>query len=612
MMRSVPAAALVAFGLLAAAPAAPVLAQRPAASAAISAPIRDVRYTLAFTRASAAEREVGVTMAFSVAGPAPVLLSLPAWTPGAYEIVEFAKHVRGFEARQGGAALAWDKTDPRTWRVRPTAAGEVTIRFRARADTLDNGQAWSRPDFLLVNGTTVFLYPQGQPFSSAAAVTVETEADWLVATGMTATGPRRFTAPNYHDLVDMPFMIGKFDLDSVPQGPLTVRFATYPAGSVTGDVRATTLQAIAKMFAPMERVFGELPFRHYTVMQIADSSYGGASGLEHQNSHVDVITPLAIGNPFLNGLYAHEIFHAWNVKRLRPADLFPYRYDAVQATPWLWVSEGITDYYADLVLLRAGLTDSSQFLATTQGKIQEVDEAPPVALEDASLSTWVHPDDGTGYLYYPKGSLAGLLLDIEIRAASNNASSLDQVMRTVYERTWKQGRGFTAEDWWSTVRAAAGGRSFETFNRRYIDGREPFPYAEVLAKAGLRYVADTTREGRLGVSSRAEANGVVVVDVLPTSTAEAAGVRSGDKLLEVGGIAVTDPGFGAQWRQKYGTTEGTPVTIVVERNGQRMTLATTTRKATIVTRVLAPDPAASPAAQAVRAGLFRGTTTGER
>ena len=106
-------------------------------------------------------------------------------------------------------------------------------------------------------------------------------------------------------------------------------------------------------------------------MQIVDSSYQGASGLEHQNSHVDVITPLALGNPFLDGLYAHEIFHAWNVKRLRPADLLPYRYDRPQPTPWLWVSEGITDYYADLVLVRARLVEPAEFLRDHHGQDPE-------------------------------------------------------------------------------------------------------------------------------------------------------------------------------------------------------------------------------------------------
>src|SRR4029079_7140994 len=130
-----------------------------------------------------------------------------------------------------------------------------------------------------------------------------------------------------------------------------------------------------------------------------------------------------------------------------------------QPTPWLWESEGITDYYADLALVRSRVIDSAQLMTLTWDKASTVSEAPPTALEDASLSTWIHPTDGTGYLYYPKGALAGLTLDIMIRDASDNKKSLDDVMRSVYTTTYKLGRGFTGQDWWGAVSAAAGGKS---------------------------------------------------------------------------------------------------------------------------------------------------------
>ncbi len=187
----------------------------------------------------------------------------------------------------------------------------------------------------------------------------------------------------------------------------------------------------------------------------------------------------------LASLYAHEIFHAWNVKRMRPAEMVPYRYDRPQPTALLWISEGITDYYADLAEVRSGLTTPDQFYATTTGKIEEVASAPAVALEDASLSAWVKPVDGTDDTYYPKGSLAGLLLDIMIRDASDNRRSLDTVMREMYASSWKRSRGFTNEEWWQAVSRAAGGRSFAEFEKRYVDGRDEFPWDSVLPLGGL-------------------------------------------------------------------------------------------------------------------------------
>ena len=141
-----------------------------------------------------------------------------------------------------------------------------------------------------------------------------------------------------------------------------VRLATYPAGSVGVMQRQTALDQIKKVIPPEAAVFGETPWDTYTIMQIVDSTYGGASGLEHQSSHVDVLGPSYVASEFLPSLYAHEIFHAWNVKRLRPAEMWPYQYSHPQPTPWLWVSEGITDYYADLAEVRGGVIDEKGFM----------------------------------------------------------------------------------------------------------------------------------------------------------------------------------------------------------------------------------------------------------
>jgi predicted metalloprotease with PDZ domain len=198
---------------------------------------------------------------------------------------------------------------------------------------------------------------------------------------------------------------------------------------VSGGARVAVWEGLKLMIPAEVRVFGEVPWTTYSLLQIADPSYSGGSGLEHQNSHVDILGPGMLGTPVLPSLYAHEIFHAWNVKRLRPSDLWPYRYDQEQPTPLLWISEGITDYYADLAEVRGGVINALGFYAATNDKIDQVSSLPPTALEDASLSTWIHPRDGTEYIYYPKGSLAGFLLDILIRDASDNRHSLDDVIR---------------------------------------------------------------------------------------------------------------------------------------------------------------------------------------
>ncbi|MFI5229305.1 MAG: hypothetical protein ACHQWU_09570, partial [Gemmatimonadales bacterium] len=504
----------------------------------VSAPIRDVHYDVTFTRANGDVRLVDVAMSFSTTSAAPVLLSLPAWTPGAYEISNFSRWVTSFEATAAGKQLGWDKVDYDTWRILPAGARSVRVSFRYVADSLDNAMSWAKPDFLLFNGTNLFLYAEGQPLEFPSTVVVHTDPDWRVVTGMTQVAPRTYTAATYHDLVDMPFFVGRFDVDSARIVGRWVRFASYPAGTVSPMARAAVWDQLEHVIPPEAAVFGETPWPNYTVFEIVDSTFAGASGLEHQSSHVDVLAPSYVGGDFQPSLYAHEIFHSWNVKRLRPAGMWPYEYSHPQPTPLLWISEGVTDYYADLAEVRGGVTDERGFYMLTAEKMNEVASAVPVSLRDASLDTWVHPVDGTEYIYYPKGSLAGLALDILIRDASDDQHSLDDVLRTLYQSAYEKGHGFTAADWWSAVSAAANGKSFASFAARHIDGREAFPWDSILPLAGIR--AHQERVPRLGVLTEPGPAGIVVVNVQEGSAAAGAGDKVGDYLESVGDIPVED------------------------------------------------------------------------
>jgi predicted metalloprotease with PDZ domain len=575
-----------------------------------SAPITGIRYDVTFDSATAQHRTIQVAMSFEVgSGKEPVLLSLPEWTPGAYELSGLARWVSRFSAVAGNRELSWDKIDPDTWRVRTTGPGRVTVRFDYLADTLDNAMAWSRPDFVLFNGTNLFLYPEGRGFDFPATVSIKTQPDWLIATEMKpAREPRTWSEANYHDLVDMPFFIGRFDYDSTTVDGKVTRLASYPAGILKGDARAMLWDQIAKAIPVMAGVFQETPWNDYTVMTIFDSSYSGGSALEHQSSHVGIYAPMMIGTPLLASITAHEIFHAWNVKRMRPADMVPYEYERPEPTPWLWVSEGITDYYADLALVRGKIVDSTIFFGLTAEKIQTVAEAPPTALEDASVSTWIHPTDGTGYLYYPKGSLAGLLLDISIRDASDNRRSLDDVMRELYRTTYKRGRGFPAPDWWGAVSRAAGGKSFGEFDSKYIDGREPYPYDQLLKVAGLRLAGDTIREPRLGLAGAPDSAGVRVTAVQPGGAAETAGVHVGDILVALGDIAITDPNFGPAYRARFRNAEGQDFPIKVRRGADTLSLTGKVRLIEQVNAHVEPDSSASAKAVKIRDGILTGTT----
>ncbi len=598
--------------LLLLAAALPAAAQRSPDEAAAprSAPIADVRYRLQFDAAHALVRSIGVTMTFAVRGNDPVLLSMPVWTPGAYEISDYARNVSAFSATAGARALRWDKHDPDTWRIHPEGAREITVRYEARADSLDNAFNWATENFALINGTNVFLYPEGQALEFASTVSVQTEPQWRVVTGLAASAGGSFNAPSYHALVDAPFFVGVFDLDSAQVAGKWMRLATYPGGSESGPRRAALWSAIRKAVPTEAAVFGETPWTVYTVMQIADSSFGnGMSALEHQNSNVGVLGTSFLDESFVPSVYAHEIFHAWNVKRLRPAEMWPYRYGTAQPTTWLWVSEGITDYYADLAMVRGGVITAEQFRDLTQQKIDHVAQLPPVALEDASLEAWLRIKDGTNGIYYDKGSLAGTALDILIRDATDNTASLDAAMRELYQSTYKAGRGFSPDDWWAAVSRAARGGSFRDFNARYVDGRDPYPWTAWLAKAGWRLKSDTLSEARLGVVLGPDSAGLKVTDVSAGGVAQDAGVRAGDVLTKVDGLVVADPGFFLKWRERARGRAGAPFAIELRRDALPLTLHGVVRLTTLISTKLEDDPAATPKAVRIRNGILTGTVT---
>jgi predicted metalloprotease with PDZ domain len=573
-------------------------------------PISNIRYDVTFDSATAMTRTIDVSMSFNVAQPGAVLLSLPEWTPGAYEVGNYARFIDELTATSGKDTLVWDKADPDTWRINAPRAGDIIVSFDYKADSLDNANSWSKSDFAFFNGTNLFFFPEGQGTDFNATVTVHTSPSWRIATGMKQTSVNSFTASNYHDLVDMPFFVGQFEMDSTTIVDRPFRFVTYPSGSVTQSSRIATFEQLVKIIPQQAAVFGEVPWDRYTMFQVTDEGFplGAAAGLEHQNSHLDILSPSVAGNPILASLYAHEIFHAWNVKRLRPVEMFPYRYDREQPTTLLWISEGITDYYADLTQVRGKTISARQFYAATTGKIDEIEESVPTALEDASLSAWISPVNGTKDIYYDKGSVAGLLIDILIRDASDNRRSLDTVMRDLYESNYKKGRGFSNDEWWSAVTRAAGGKSFTEFARRYIDGRERFPYDSVLPLGGLRLMIERITRPSLGISTSEDEGGLRVMQVVVAGPGAVAGVQLGDYLLSVGGLDVADPAFLEKFNRKYGSmAPGGTIPVEIKRGTQRMTLNAPVRFNTIETRRLIELPAASPKAVMVRDGLLNGT-----
>ncbi|MGH7521442.1 MAG: M61 family metallopeptidase [Gemmatimonadales bacterium] len=587
----------------------------------LTSPLRAqaVRYEVSLTSAS---RQFHVSAEFPAAGKDTLYVSLPAWSPGSYEIQNYARYVFGFAAKNAaGQPLRWDRGDKDTWRIVTGNTGTVTVEFNYAADTIDLSIARAAQDFAQFLGTNLFLFEEGQ-LTRPAEVRFRGPTGWLVTTALKGPVNGVYRAADYHELADAMTFLGRYSLDSLQADGKWIRIAVWPATDYTPTVARNLRHGVAKMVPVQNRIMGEAPYDVYTVFfNVIHDPIGFGGGLEHSNSQYDIMPAPAFADAagnlgdFMYPLLSHEFFHLWNVKRLRPAEMWPYDYRDEQYTPLLWWSEGVTDYYADLTNLRSGLWSADQFLENTRSNIDQVEQTPePWSVEDGSEATWIHEVYvNSSQLYYPKGSLLGLLLDISIRDATDNAHNLDEVIRALYTRYYRQNKGFTTADLLRELRSA-GMPDVDGFYRRYIDGRDSLPYETVFPKAGIAVNRQSVTTPFFGVSvGPPEGRALPVVAVTPGSTADEAGLQPGDQLNRIGNIAVTpDSDWGAAYRTEYRGKAGQPVSISILRIGsdnvmRGMILNGTVRERTLtrisIARAPNPTPKQSRIWQSIATGL---------
>lgn len=561
-----------------------------------------------------ASRLFHVSAEFPATGKDTLFLSLPAWSPGSYEIQNYARYVRHFAARgASGAALFWDRVDKDTWRVAAGRAPRVTVEFDFLADTIDLSLARLTDDFGQFLGTNLFLFEEGQ-LGRPAEVRFTLPQGWRVTTALKGRGP--YTAADYHELADAMTFVGRYALDSVRVDGRWIRVAVAPAEAYTPAVAGNLRGSIERMAPVQNRLLGGPPYDVYTVFfMIVQPGIPFGGGLEHSVAQFDILPQPAFADAagnlgdFVVPLLSHEFFHLWNVKRIRPAELWPYDYRVEQYTPLLWWSEGVTDYYADLTSLRSGLWTEDDFFENVADNMSTVESAPePWSAEDGSLATWIHEVYvNSSQLYYPEGSLLGFLLDVSIRDATDNRKSLDDVTRALFTRFYRQGKGFTTPDLLRLL-TETGMPDAERFHQRYVNGREALPYDSVWSRAGLAVRRDTTSELLLGADLALGPQGEIVVEALQAEgSAAGAGVQPGDVLVKLDDIELrpTQEVFDSV-RTRFRGRSGSPMTFTVRRQGQTLSLTgpIRERKRTTftVTRVREPTPKQARIWQGIAAG----------
>ncbi|MFL6214941.1 MAG: M61 family metallopeptidase [Blastocatellia bacterium] len=503
-------------------------------------------------------------------------LQLPTWTPGWYTVENYARNILRFTVTDTkGARLQPVMTRKQTWRVATKGIDRLKVEFDYRAETLALNQAKIAKDYAFFTGIQLFLMAEGHR-DRPSTVRFEAPSGWQIISALKETAdPNTFTASDYDTLVDAPTEMGRFDLLKFDVSGKLHYLVTTPAGAFAKEKAEKFSDMIRKVAVVEGAVFGELPYEkyvHFYFFARPESNAGGA--LEHLNSFV----AFAFGNEpeALIGTAAHEFFHLWNVKRLRPAEMWPYDYSHENETPLLWVSEGFTNYYSSVALLRAGLRNREQFVQAATVAITGVESNPArryISPANASTSTWLGYDTPTAFdiSYYTQGQNLGALLDISIIHDTAGQAGLDDVMRALYNEHYKHSKGFTTEDMIAVINRLTK-RDYHDFYSRYVWGVDVPPYDEIFGYAGYKAETGSKSTPRLGFDTTVNNDGhIQLTRVQPGSTAAAAGLQTGDVLVSIEGLEVRR-GFGTVF-DVLTKNIGKPVKVDIKRAGVSKTIS---------------------------------------
>jgi predicted metalloprotease with PDZ domain len=428
-------------------------------------------------------------------GRATVELMMPVWTPGFYRVENYAGKVRELAARTpDGKPLGVEQPRKNRWQIRTGGAAAVVVSYKLVCDGRSVTTNWVGDDLTVLNGGAAFVTLVEQA-RRPHEVKLVLPAKWKrSASGLDPVrgAADHYRAADYDTLVDSPIVAGNPDVhEFVVEGCTHAVVAVGDTAQWDGKRAAADLEKIVREH---RRMWGFLPFKHYTFLLVLRQ---GGGGLEHRNSTLVTTSPAAQRTP--GGyrswlmLVSHEYFHAYNVKRLRPVELGPFDYEKQPTTTSLWVSEGLTSYYGELIVARAGLAAPEDFLARLSSHIDRLQKSPGrllQTLEESSAEVWTNSFSGVRasdktVSYYVKGPVVGFLLDARIRRVTDDKKTLDDLMKLAYERH-SGDRGFTAEEFRKAAEDVAG-VELKGWFRKAIASTEELDYTEALDRFGLRF-----------------------------------------------------------------------------------------------------------------------------
>lgn len=566
-------------------------------SAQTAAPLKSVTYRLSMTRPVSHLFEVAIEVELPEGAPSSLDFQMPKWSPGRYAVFDFAKNVQEFQALGGicprqaqckMSVIPSDKVDDQTWRVSTANTRNLTVRYKVFGNDLSGTFSQLDTRHANYNGHSVFMYIVDHK-NDPVRLEIDPPAGWRIINGRTERMDQRsWQFPNWDEFADTPTEIAPdWTVDEFQVDGKRYRVVVHSFGD-EGGKRPALVSDIEKIVRAEIAMWGPPEFETYTFLfHFAADDHSG-DGMEHLNS-TQIIEPGALGESGVYasalGTVAHEFFHVWNVKRLRPVEFGPWDFTRPANTRSLWIAEGITNYFGHLMMHRAGIWDTTHFLRRESQTITGIENAPGTALMSAEASSQAAPfiDDAphaqqtslqnTAISYYPKGELVGMVLDLMIRGKTNGKGSLDEVMRRMYRQFYLnspkatyylRGRGYTPQDF-QRVASEVAGADLSDFFARYVRDTETLPYDEAFSYVGLRLVRSVAREPySAGIALDWEdEDSLRVGTVRNYSPAEDAGLQAGDEIVSLGGKNIKRENWlHALSRYK----EGDRIALVVKRD----------------------------------------------
>lgn len=540
-----------------------------------------ITYTVTFPEAQA--HYADIEMRITGLNQNTLDLKMPIWTPGSYLVREFSKNIETLSAAANGKPLTAKKIRKNIWQLNTTGIPEVDVKYRVYAFEISVRTSFIDASHAFLSSPDMFLYPANMLHEPSTIHIIPYKGWTTLSTSLEKVNGDSFTrySPDYDILFDSPIEIGTQDVFGFTAAGVNYEVVMVGGGNYDKERLKKDMATIVE---EETAIFGENPNKHYTF--IVHNALQGGGGLEHLSSTTLGATRGNYDKGYQNflSLAAHEHFHLWNVKRLRPIALGPFDYDNENYTTNLWIAEGFTAYYQDIIVRRTQLYTLENYLGVMANLISSMEEQPGAkvqTLAESSYDAWIkayRPNENSGnntISYYTKGAIVALLLDLEIINDTKGKSSLDDVMKYMYNEYYKiQKRGYTDDEFKQGLEKFAG-KNLDDFYAKYINGLTPIAYNTYLNYAGYKLTneLENNNDAALGITTIPGTNRVIVATVVKGSAAWVDGINVNDEITFIDGIQVV-----STESLLTGKKPGDKINVTLIRDGITLTLPVTLLK----------------------------------